>query len=135
LTENSDVNVKRDFESLDGNDVLAKLDSVPVSEWSYKREGSDVRHIGPMAQDFYAAFGLGTGETTISPRDMAGVNMAAIKALKAELTAKDAAIVAQQDQITALQARLEELDQLKAQMAALQSQLPRQLPQQVALKN
>jgi hypothetical protein len=41
----------------------------------------------------------------------------------------------QQDQITALQARLEELDQLKAQMAALQSQLPRQLPQQVALKN
>jgi Chaperone of endosialidase len=130
LTENSDVNVKTDIAALDGNLVLAKLEEVPVSEWTYRREGSGVRHIGPMAQDFYAAFGLGTGETTISPRDMAGVNMAAIKALKAALTEKDAQIAAQQEQITALQARLVELDRLKVQLAAIQLQLP----QQVALR-
>ena len=131
LTESSDVNVKTKFEALDGNVVLAKLEAVPVSEWTYRREGSGVRHIGPMAQDFYAAFKLGTGDTTISPRDMAGVNMAAIKALKAALTKKDAEVAAQQKQITALQARLGELDQLKVQLSVIQSRLPHE----VAVRN
>jgi len=127
LTEGSDVNVKSNIEALDGNLVLAKLDAIPVSEWSYRKDGPSVRHIGPMAQDFYAAFGLGTEETTISPRDMAGVSMAAIKALSAELKEKDAAIARQQEQISALQARLNEVDQLKVQLSAIESRLPHQM--------
>jgi len=127
LTEGSDVNVKSDIEVLDGDSVLAKLDALPISEWSYKEDGPSVRHIGPMAQDFYAAFGLGTEETKISPRDMAGVTMAAIKALNAELKEKDAEIAEQQEQILALQARLNEVDQLKAQLSAIESRLPHQM--------
>ncbi len=115
LTEGSDVNVKSNIEALDGNLVLAKLDAMPVTEWSYRWESPSVRHIGPMAQDFHAAFGLGTDETKISPRDMAGVTMAAIKALRAELMERDAEIAKQREQILALQARLNEVDQLKDQ--------------------
>ena len=37
-----------------------------------------------MAQDFYAAFGLGLGETTIATVDADGVALAAIKALALE---------------------------------------------------
>jgi hypothetical protein len=149
LTENSDVNVKRDIEALDGNLVLAKLEEVPVTEWSYLREDPEVRHIGPMAQDFYSAFGLGTDETMISPRDIAGVNMAAVKALKAEISKRDAEVTvqqeqlavqqeqikSQQEQITALQNRLEELDQLKVQVAALRAREVQQLPHQVTSRD
>jgi hypothetical protein len=125
--ENSDVNLKSDIETLDGNLVLAKLESLPVSEWSYKKDGPSVRHIGPMAQDFHATFGLGDDETKVSPRDMAGVSLAAIKALSAELKEKDAEIASQREQIAALQARLNELDQLKAQITAIESRLPHQM--------
>jgi len=107
--------------------VLAKLDALPVSEWSYQWESPSVRHIGPMAQDFHAAFGLGTDETKISPRDMAGVSIAAVKALRAELMERDAEIATQREQISALQAKLSELDQLKDQIAAIESRLPGQM--------
>jgi hypothetical protein len=127
LTEGSDVNVKSNIEALDGNLVLAKLDAMPVTEWSYRWESPSVRHIGPMAQDFHAAFGLGTDETKISPRDMAGVSMAAVKALRVELMERDAEIATQREQISALQARLSELDQLKDQIAAIESRLPHQM--------
>jgi hypothetical protein len=127
LTEGSDVNVKSNIEALDGNLVLAKLDALPVSEWSYQWESPSVRHIGPMAQDFHAAFGLGTDETKISPRDMAGVSIAAVKALRAELMERDAEIATQREQISALQAKLSELDQLKDQIAAIESRLPGQM--------
>ncbi len=86
FTEMSDRNQKHAIVPLDGTAVLEKLADVPVSEWSYKTDSADQRHIGPMAQDFYAAFGLASGETRISARDMAGVNMAAVKALQTQLS-------------------------------------------------
>ncbi|KAA9130888.1 hypothetical protein F3N42_11035 [Marinihelvus fidelis] len=109
LTEMSDRNEKHAVEPLAGEWVLEKLAQVPVSEWSYKGEAADQRHIGPMAQDFYAAFGLASGETRISARDMAGVNMAAVKALEnrnRELEMKNAA----------LEERLELVESLVAQL-------------------
>ncbi len=92
LTEMSDRNQKHAIVPLDGETVLAKVAQVPVSEWSYKGEAADSRHIGPMAQDFYAAFGLASGETQISARDMAGVNMAAIQALNQKLEQRNQAL-------------------------------------------
>ena len=80
-TQNSDRNVKHGIELIDGADVLTRLDGLPLSEWSYNADPEGVRHIGPMAQDFYAAFGLGSDETKIAPGDMAGVSLAAIKTL------------------------------------------------------
>jgi hypothetical protein len=82
-SQNSDRNVKRDIESIDGQEVLARLDQLSLSEWSYIADPEGVRHVGPMAQDFYAAFGLGPDETKIAPGDMAGVSLAAVKMLSA----------------------------------------------------
>ncbi|WP_191621414.1 tail fiber domain-containing protein [Marinihelvus fidelis] len=111
LTEVSDRNRKHAIVPLDGDTVLAKLAQVPVSEWSYDNETVDQRHIGPMAQDFHAAFGLASGETRISARDMAGVNMAALQALNQKLERENADIRA-------------ELDALKVLVATLRDSLP-----------
>jgi hypothetical protein len=80
LTENSDVNSKQDIELVDGSNILEKLSNLEISEWSYK-DAPKTRHIGPMAQDFYATFGLGHTEKGIATLDSSGVALAAIKAL------------------------------------------------------
>jgi hypothetical protein len=69
---------KTDFQALDERDVLAKLMQLPVTEWRYKQEGTDTRHIGPVAEDFQQMFGLGDGKH-ISTVDSDGVALAAIK--------------------------------------------------------
>src|SRR5690606_15628030 len=55
----SDRNRKEHFAAVDGEDVLARLRRVPVTTWNYKSQDASIRHMGPMAQDFHAAFGLG----------------------------------------------------------------------------
>ncbi|MFM9907871.1 MAG: tail fiber domain-containing protein, partial [Chitinophagaceae bacterium] len=76
-TNASDVNKKEDFTILDGNELLQKISSLPITKWKYK--GSNEYHIGPMAQDFYKLFGLGTDDKGISTVDPAGIALAAIK--------------------------------------------------------
>jgi uncharacterized protein YhaN len=94
---------------------------MPVQSWRYKEERPDVRHLGPVAQDFRAAFGLGTDDKSIGLLDIDGVNMAAIQALERrtqELRAKSA-------EVDALKAELAELRQgLSRLEAAVQAQRP-----------
>ncbi|QRR00735.1 T9SS type A sorting domain-containing protein [Dyadobacter sandarakinus] len=78
----SDVHRKHLFEAISNEDVLEKLRRLPVTRWSYKSDPEKIRHIGPMAQDFYAAFGLGSDERSIGTVDADGVAMAGIKALE-----------------------------------------------------
>jgi len=80
-TMRSDRNAKEGIESVDGEEMLARLSSLPISEWSYRDEAGGVRHVGPMAQDFRARFGLGSDDRTIHPVDAMGVTMAALQAL------------------------------------------------------
>jgi hypothetical protein len=61
--------------------VLEKLVALPISTWNYKGEDPAIRHLGPMAQDFAAAFGLGADDRTINMLDANGVAMVAIQAL------------------------------------------------------
>jgi hypothetical protein len=68
-------------EAVDGFEVLEKLASLPISSWNYKGDDPSVRHLGPMAQDFAKAFGLGADERLISSIDAQGVVMVAIQAL------------------------------------------------------
>ncbi len=77
----SDRDAKTDIAPLDDAAVLAKVATLPVSTWRYKTE-SGVRHVGPMAQDFYAAFGVGEDDRHITSIDEDGVAIAAIKALR-----------------------------------------------------
>jgi hypothetical protein len=74
--------VKENFEPVDGEGLLAAIRTVPLSTWNYILEGDSVRHLGPMAEDFRAAFGLGENATTIAVTDMAGVTFAGVQALE-----------------------------------------------------
>jgi hypothetical protein len=70
------------LEPVDGHDVLEKLGRLPVSSWSYNWEDpAKVRHLGPMAQDFMAAFGLGDDDRKIAFIDANGVLTVAVQAL------------------------------------------------------
>ena len=77
----SDSAIKRNIRPVDEFDILEKVASLPISRWSYETQSPDIEHIGPMSQDFYAAFGLGEDDKGISTLDPDGVSMAAIKAL------------------------------------------------------
>jgi hypothetical protein len=121
--------LKDHFVAVDGEDLLARLRQVPVNRWSYTAEGAQVRHLGPFAEDFRAAFGLGVDDISIGLLDIDGVNFAAAKALDARTTA-------QGEQIRALQAgnaQLREQNQglqgetaeLRAQNRALEERLQR----------
>ncbi|WP_370306920.1 tail fiber domain-containing protein [Sinimarinibacterium flocculans] len=121
LVQNSDVNAKRSIEPVAGETVLAKLSDLPVSTWEYKSDASGVRHLGPMAQDFHKAFGLGEDPTKIAPGDMAGVALVGLQALareqdrqltelRREASEKDHRILELQTQIHALAERLQALE-------------------------
>jgi len=77
----SDRNLKEAFESIDQENVLQRLAAIPVASWRYKTEPAEVRHVGPMAQDFRAAFGLGDSDVRIAAVDANGVAVAALQAL------------------------------------------------------
>jgi hypothetical protein len=85
----SDRNAKRNVEPVDEQAVLEVLATLPVSTWSYKSDDPAVRHLGPMAQDFYSAFGLGDTDRAYNSIDAQGVAMAAIKALYERSRAQD----------------------------------------------
>lgn len=80
FNNNSDRNAKERIEPVNPSQVLEEVLRVPVSEWSYKVDPV-TRHMGPMAQDFHSALGLGTDERHIAPIDEGGVAIAAIQGL------------------------------------------------------
>ncbi len=111
LTENSDKNNKMAIEPVAHDEILAKVAALPISAWTYKNDAeAGIRHIGPMAQDFYAAFETGAGPTGISTIDTSGVALAAIKALSEENKALEAQTAAQQAMIARLVTRLDVLE-------------------------
>jgi hypothetical protein len=107
----SDRSLKKDIVPV-RRDVLAKLASVPISTWTYKTD--DIRHMGPMAQDFSAAFGLGLDDKHVSPMDMAGVSMAAVQALNEVVQEKEKEISELKQQNAELEKRLAAIEQTLA---------------------
>ena len=107
--ELSDRSLKTGIAPIDQQDVLSRVVDLPVSTWVYKRH-PHVRHIGPMAQDFSAAFGVGKDDKTIYTVDADGVAIAAIQGLYELLQQKEAEIARQQAALAALEARLAELE-------------------------
>ena len=77
----SDSTRKHLWQDVDGEAVLGRLSAMPVRSWSYRAEGDSVRHLGPTAQEFHAAFGLGDTDKAIATVDADGVSLVAIKAL------------------------------------------------------
>jgi hypothetical protein len=107
----SDRNVKANFSAVNGQTILARLAALPVSTWNYKAQPDSVRHMGPMAQDFRDAFGLGEDDKHISTVDAEGVALAAIQALYQTVTELKQDLGDKDQQIADLQARLAHLEQ------------------------
>ena len=117
----SDRNVKANFTSVDGRDVLERLASIPIETWNLKSQDASIRHMGPMAQDFHAAFGLGESDTSITTVDADGVALAAIQGLYELSQERAARIQALETQNTTLQQRLHNLE---ARVATLEGTGP-----------
>ncbi len=98
----SDRNLKENFAAVDGEALLARLQSVPVTTWNYKAQDGSIRHMGPMAQDFYAAFGVGEDSLRINTVDIDGVALAGVQALEARTRAQDARIAELEAELAAL---------------------------------
>jgi hypothetical protein len=78
----SDEAMKENFRQLDGESVLEKIAAMGIREWNYRSQDASIRHVGPTAQDFYAAFGLGTSDRSIATVDADGIALAGVKALE-----------------------------------------------------
>jgi hypothetical protein len=102
----SDRNMKRDFAPVNDDEILKAVDTLPITSWSYKGDGSNARHIGPMAQDFMSTFHVGSNDKTILQVDGDGVSLAAIKALNQRLKDLEARNRALEGQVSDLRARL-----------------------------
>ena len=132
FTSSSDKTKKENFRPVDGEAVLAKMRGLALTSWNFiGHDPTAFRHYGPMAQDFFAAFGhdevgqIGT-ETTINAGDMAGILMIAVQALEkrtAELQQKEAQLAGQAQELAA---QAQELAVLKAQNARLQAAMIQQ---------
>jgi hypothetical protein len=124
----SDRNMKTNVAPVDDAAVLDKVSRLPIKRWSYITERG-VRHVGPMAQDFYAAFGVGEDDKHITSIDEDGVALAAIKALHAENVRLKAGqrdlrsrlAAATTSQATRIAAMQTQIQRLTTEMAALRT--------------
>jgi hypothetical protein len=112
-TSLSDRAAKRDLLAADPKRVLAKVAAMPIYTWRYITEVSGASHMGPMAQDFHSAFGLGDSDRTITNVDADGVALAAIQGLKQELDQKN----------DRLERQAREVALLKRELAAIKAKL------------
>ena len=124
FTAVSDKIQKENFQPVDGEEVLGKIRGFELSSWNFiGHDPTEFRHYGPMAQDFFAAFGHdGVGqigsETTINSGDLAGILMIAVQALEkrtAELKQKEARIAVLESRLEALELRNDPSIQLTAE--------------------
>lgn len=111
LSEASDVALKENLQPADGAAVLASLRRLPISTWNYRADGSRIRHLGPMAQDFYGAFGLGADDKHIAPLDANGVALAGLQELDQVV----------QDQALQIEQLRQENDALAQRVATLEA--------------
>ncbi len=99
---------KAEFVPVDTTDTLRRLAALPIETWSYRGDGADTRHIGPMAEDFHSAFQVGEDNRYIAHIDANGVAFAAIQGLNSVLEEKS-----------------REIEELKLRLAALEADIDR----------
>lgn len=105
FTTSSDRNAKESFAAVDPREILARVAAMPIQRWNFKQD-ADTRHIGPMAQDFFAAFAVGTDEKHIATVDADGVALAAIQGLNQLLDEKEVALTALRSDMQEMQSQI-----------------------------
>jgi hypothetical protein len=116
----SDRNAKENFQSVSAAQVLAKVSALPIQEWNFKTDTA-TRHIGPMAQDFFAAFGVGPDDKHIATVDEDGVALAAIQGLNEKVEGRSKKVEGRMQKLEAENQKLEEENtELKARLEKLE---------------
>ena len=105
----SDRNKKANLAAVNPREVLGRVVALPIETWNYLSQGPSVRHIGPMAQDFHAAFGVGDDDTHINMVDANGVALAAIQGLYQLVQEQELQLTVLEARLAALEAREREL--------------------------
>jgi len=95
---------KTEFSTLDRAETLEKLAEIPIESWQYKTDKNAVRHVGPTAEDFHGAFGLGGTDSAISVVDATGIALVAIQALHDEVSERDERIADLEQDLSELKA-------------------------------
>lgn len=113
LISASSKTLKNNIVPVDPQSVLERVLELPINEWSYNAEG-EVRHIGPMSEDFYEIFRLGGTDKGLSSVDPAGVALAAIQGMNQELVKRDQRIDQLEQSNAMLMDRIEELENLQS---------------------
>lgn len=125
LEVTSDRNAKTAIEPVDAMGLLDRILDLPISAWRYQND-SGGRHIGPMAQDFYEAFNVGSDDKHISPLDAASVAIAGVQALAKEVRKRDEQLAARDKEVASLK---QELDRLSVRLEQISRQLSATAPQ------
>lgn len=112
LTQNSDIKTKENIQLVNADDILNKVMDLPISIWNYKFDDESVKHLGPMAQDFFKQFNLGATDNKIATIDTSGVALASIKALGEKLKIKEQQISTLEAQNKLLNERLDQIESL-----------------------
>ena len=129
FTASSDKTQKENFQPVDGEEVLGKIRGFELSSWNFiGHDPKKFRHYGPMAQDFFAAFGhdgLGQigSDTTINSGDLAGILMIAVQALEkrtAELKQKEAQLAVLESKVEELKAKHAYFETVAARLEGLE---------------
>ena len=111
LNPTSDRNAKENITPVSPREVLEKVAAMPISEWNFKTAPGEP-HLGPMAQDFHAAFGLGPDDKHSATVDESGVALAAIQGLNRKLEEQGAAMKSKDVRIAELEQRLSAIETL-----------------------
>jgi hypothetical protein len=104
IAQLSSRSAKENFVEIDGDDVLTRLAALSVPSWNYL--GDAQRHIGPIAEDFHAAFAVGGDPRYLAPADVAGVALAAVKAMQDQVRERDAHIAELEARLARIEAAL-----------------------------
>jgi FtsZ-binding cell division protein ZapB len=121
----SDRNMKEEFQIVDPTTVLDRVSALPITTWNFINDEEKTRHMGPMAQDFHAAFGLGKDETRIHSTDTFGVTLAAIQGLNLKVTQREGTIEALTQESKALREQNQTLHQQNLELQRRLEQLER----------
>ncbi len=120
ITGSSDVNAKENFVPVNPREVLDRVAALPITRWNYREDKAET-HLGPMAQDFYAAFALGMDDRHISMVDADGVALAAIQGLNEKVEGRSHVAEARIQKLEAENAELKQHnDALEKRLDALE---------------
>lgn len=117
LTQGSSRDMKHNFRPLDAADVLQRVRDLEVTRWNYRNDAQQTEHIGPMSQDFNAAFNVGERSDRLALLDVNGVTVVAIQELARQLDERD-------QRIRDLETKLDALQAATATLAARMATLP-----------